>query len=110
MKSASALPFFDESFKGVNKLLHSGILLLLFASFLSATACQGDTQTQFRLTSRERAQVDTIFSRQVDSLRLALDSLCTIQQDEMMESVIDSLLEARKADEEKLRKRILQKQ
>jgi hypothetical protein len=86
-------------------------LLVLTLVLTISVGCQGeDDRPQFRLTSRERAQVDTLFSRTVDSVRLKMDSICTSQQDSLLDYAVDSLLRSRRQDEEKLRQRILRQQ
>lgn len=83
------------------------LVLFLILAFLSQNwACSGKEETRFRLTSRERIQVDTLYKRQIDSIRTALDSFCTLNHDEMLSLAVDSILIERRRTEVELRKRI----
>lgn len=82
----------------------TGLCLLLF--FFLYSACGGDEETRFRLTSRERIKVDTLYKRSIDSLRTSLDSYCIQNHDQFLKWAVDSILAERKATEVELRKRI----
>lgn len=80
----------------------AGLAVLLA---IGASACE-EPETSIRLTSRERVQIDTIATRQIDSIRLVMDSVCINDYPGIMHSALDSLLELRRKEEEKLRARI----
>lgn len=65
-----------------------------------------EPETNVRLTSRERIQIDTIATRQIDSLRYVMDSVCITDYPGIMRRALDSLLKLRRAEEEILRARI----
>lgn len=75
--------------------------------FTIALLCACDQEEpQLRLTSSERVQVDTLFTREVKTLRPILDSLCEVMQGERLPKAVDSLLEVRREEERRLRARI----
>ena len=79
----------------------------LFASvFLLLFSCGEKKQAKVRLTSAERIKVDTLYTREVKTLRPYLDSLCDSNFDAMVAQAVDSLLQVRREEEIKLRKRI----
>jgi len=86
----------------LNKIIALGLLLCL----ILPTSCSGDEETKFRLTSRERIRVDTLYERQIDSLRADLDSFCAQNHDRLLSLAVDSILQERKKTEMELRKRI----
>ncbi len=59
------------------------------------------------LTRAQRTQVDTLFSRVVAGLRAETDSLCEVMMETEMQAAVDSILELRKAEEIKIRDRLL---
>ena len=90
-------------------LKKSGLLPKIFLAFvllLMATACGEKKETRIRLTSAERVKVDTLYSKEVKTLRPYLDSLCEAQFDSLVQRAVDSLLEVRRAEEIRLRNRI----
>ena len=86
--------------------LNNMLALSLFIGLIFPASCSGDEETKFRLTSRERIQVDTLYNRQIDSLRADLDSFCTQSHDQLLSLAVDSILQERKKTEMELRKRI----
>jgi hypothetical protein len=83
-------------------------LFIALLPLLGATSCQEDEN--IRLTSRERIQVDTLSSKQIDSLRPYMDSICATSYQGLVKQALDSLLQVRREEEAKLRARILQQQ
>ncbi|MCB0546527.1 MAG: hypothetical protein KDD19_03010 [Phaeodactylibacter sp.] len=85
---------------------------VLFATFSAALmmACEPPEEAPIRLTSRERIQIDTLANQQIDSLRPVMDSLCEAITPEFLRRAVDSLVEVRKQEEEKLRARIQREQ
>ncbi len=73
------------------------------AAFLT-TACTEEPPPS--LSGEHRAMVDTLYSRQVEGLRLELDSLCDALFEQELQRTVDSMLEVRRAEEEALRRRI----
>lgn len=71
--------------------------------------CSGDTAEQFNLTYQERALIDTIYLTEVSKLRPQLDSLCLVRNDSLTKRLLDSLLIERRAEEAKLRQRMIER-
>ena len=58
------------------------------------------------LSPRDRAMIDTLYSRQVRLLRPQLDSLCDAMFAGEVQRAVDSIIKVRRAEEEQLRRRI----
>lgn len=86
-------------FKTFSKV--SVILLALFLIQLSA--CKEDAP--LKLTSKQREQVDTLFSKQVNALSEEMDSLCDQLFATRLDATVDSLLKIRRLQEESLRQK-----
>ena len=86
------------------KSVKSILAAALFAGLLAS--CEPPEEAPIRLTSRERVRIDTLANQQIDSLRPVMDSLCDLAYPEMLARAVDSLVEVRKREEEKLRARI----
>lgn len=80
-----------------------GIVLVLLV------AC-GEEEPPPALTSNEREMIDTIYMRRISVLRPQLDSLCNANFAINVQRAVDSLIRVRKAEEARLRARILQEQ
>ena len=80
----------------------------LFAALLAG--CEPPEEAPIRLTSRERIRIDTLANQQIDSLRPIMDSICDAAYQEILERAVDSLVDVRKREEEKLRARIQREQ
>lgn len=80
----------------------------LLAALLSG--CEPPEEAPIRLTSRERIRIDTLANQQIDSLRPVMDSICDAAYQDILERAVDSLVEVRKREEEKLRARIQREQ
>jgi hypothetical protein len=82
----------------------SAIPFFIIAGMILAVA--GCTEPPpISLSSEERERIDTLYSREVRQLRPYLDSLCESIFDEEVQWAVDSMLEVRRAEEERLRRR-----
>lgn len=81
----------------------TGFVLLLLV------AC-GEDEPPPALTSTEREMIDTLYLRRITVLRPQLDSLCNADFAANVQRAVDSLIKVRKAEEVRLRQRILQEQ
>lgn len=80
------------------------LLFILF--FTLITACDNQTQNvSLRLTPTERNRIDTLYTSKLDSLRPIWDSLCEQRYPEMVQLAVDSIVNQRLAEEERLRTR-----
>ena len=61
---------------------------------------------EIKLSYQERRAVDTLYKNRVLELSPLMDSICDMNFDAMVESSIDSILTERRAEEERLRKKI----
>jgi hypothetical protein len=85
------------------KTTHLSLMLLLgYLGF----ACQELPPPA--MTSSQRELADTLYLQKVSVLRPQLDSTCDADFDRMVALAIDSLIRVRKAEEARLRSRILQ--
>lgn len=82
---------------------------LLIAILAGLSSCEPE-ETSIRLTSSERIRIDSLAKKQIDTLAPFIDSLCTVQHDDMVQQALDSIIALRKAEEQKLRARLKQKQ
>ena len=71
------------------------ILVIGFASCTDPNAGQ--------LTEAQLALVDTLYNRDIDSIRIFYDSLCDAQHDSIFKVAVDSILEVRLKEIEQLR-------
>jgi hypothetical protein len=60
-----------------------------------------------RLSSRQRTQVDTIFSKIVSDLRAETDSLCEVMMETQLQAAVDSIVQVRREEEMKIRRRLM---
>lgn len=81
-------------------------MICLFALALFLGGCKKQDEIRIKLTSRERALIDTMYLERVQELRPAWDSLCLATHDSLLEIVLDSIIRVRRAEEAKLRSRI----
>ena len=56
-----------------------------------------------QLTDAQLSLVDTLYNRDIDSIRIFYDSLCKAQHDSIFNSAVDSILEVRLKEIEQLR-------
>ncbi|MEZ4987871.1 MAG: hypothetical protein R2795_23055 [Saprospiraceae bacterium] len=81
------------------------LLTIGMTTFL-LTACGGNQPgVNLRLTPAERAQIDTLYRVQLDSLRPVWDSLCTTGRDGRLQQAVDSIVKERLEEEALLRER-----
>lgn len=85
----------------------SGVLFLVLAGILLLT--NGCTEPPpIALSSEDRERIDTLYSEEVRELRPYLDSICESIFDEAVQEAVDSMLEIRRAEEERLRRRAIE--
>ncbi|NNF33905.1 MAG: hypothetical protein HKN68_07340 [Saprospiraceae bacterium] len=56
-----------------------------------------------QLTDAQKALVDSLYNRDIDSIRTYYDSLCNYQHDSIFNIAVDSILEVRLREIEQLR-------
>ena len=79
------------------------IVVLLF--LVGFSACDTQEDVNLRLTPTERNRIDTLYTIRLDSLRPIWDSLCELNQPMMVEAAVDSIVQQRLEEEERLRSR-----
>jgi hypothetical protein len=85
------------------------LFVALITFLLLCTACE-EKASQIRLTSSERIRIDTLSKQQIDSLIPVLDSLCETRYDSLVQYALDSIIELRRSEEQKIRERLKQQQ
>ena len=83
------------------KQLIAYVLTLCF--LMGSFACADETP--IRLTRTERARIDTLYIRQVDTLKAFTDSMCYVYNDLHLSNAVDSIIKLRKLEAEMLKKR-----
>lgn len=79
-------------------------LLLLVAIFsYSFTACQ---ESKVQLTRADKKAIDTLTTNQLKIVEPVLDSLCLVRKDSIIQQAVDSILIARRKQEERLRSNV----
>lgn len=86
--------------------IRSAVLLIICLSLLG-TACKKQEEVRIKLTSRERALIDTMYLQRIEVLRPQWDSLCAAVHDSLLEIAVDSLIKVRREEEIRLRSRIV---
>jgi hypothetical protein len=82
-------------------LISAALLMLLVA------ACGGKSaEVSLRLTPKERGQIDTLYTIQLDSLRPHWDSLCEARYETDLRRAVDSIVAQRIEEEIRLRSRL----
>lgn len=94
-KALAALRSLPELLKKISLLK---ILLLAIISFF-LTACG---PTEVKLTKADRKAIDTLTNPQIKLERILQDSLCQLRRDTIIQKAVDSILIARKRQEERL--------
>lgn len=79
--------------------------IFLFGLFLLPT-CEADPSTKIKLSYSERRAVDTLYKERLLLLSPILDSICDTNFEKEVQATIDSILQMRRADEMRLRKKI----
>ena len=81
-------------------------MVLVLGLLLTVTACKKQENVRIKLTSRERALIDTMYLEKIKVLRPYWDSLCAAAHDSLLEIALDSLIKVRREEEIRLRSRI----
>lgn len=89
--------------------LRFGVFLLLLL-FLSACGGKKSGEAKVRLSSNERALMDSLYIKQIEHLRPKWDSLCEASFESSVALAVDSLITTRLEEEVRLRARIKQQQ
>lgn len=89
--------------------LRFGVFLLLLL-FLSACGGKKSGEAKVRLSSNERALMDSLYIKQIEHLRPKWDSLCEASFESSVTLAVDSLITTRLEEEVRLRARIKQQQ
>lgn len=82
-------------------------LIIFFALSLALGACKKREEVRIKLTSRERALIDTMYLERVQKLRPMWDSICASKHDSLLEIALDSIIRVRREEEVRLRSRIV---
>jgi len=77
-------------------------LLVLIGSGLFV-ACE--EPPPLRLTSRQRERVDSLYVNAVKALNEEMDSICTLRYETELPQLVDSLVQVRRSEEARLRKK-----
>jgi hypothetical protein len=86
-------------------ILHFIFYILHFAFIISlVTACTPDPPPT--LNYKDRQLVDSLFRREVDSLKPILDSICEIRFDSSVQAAVDSIISERESEKEKYLERV----
>lgn len=83
--------------------LSSGLLIGIFV-ISCLTSCQ--ETPPLKLTTRQWAKIDTLFTERLPDLRVEMDSVCDLDYDGRLQLAVDSILKVRRKEETELRKRI----
>jgi hypothetical protein len=80
--------------------------LLCLGLMFSGLSCSGKKQNMsLRLTPTERNRIDTLYTSRLDSLRPIWDSLCEDRYAEVVRLAVDSIVDQRLEEEQRLRAR-----
>ncbi len=85
-------------------------LLLLLLILLSACGGKKSGAAKVRLSSNERALMDSLYIKKIEVLRPKWDSLCKARYESSVAAAVDSLITTRLEEEVRLRARINQQQ
>lgn len=86
-------------------ILRSTFYILHFAFIISlVNACTPDPPPT--LNYKDRQLVDSLFRREVDSLKPILDSICEIRFDSSVQAAVDSIISERQSEKEKYLERV----
>lgn len=83
-----------------------GLVLCIPAILLFSACDDSKNRTQVKLSYQERRAIDTLYKVKVLELSPILDSLCDAHFDKSVQESIDSILSERRAEEERLRRKI----
>ena len=84
------------------KFIFAALCCLLFLT----SSCEKQENIRIKLTARERALIDTMYTKRIKDLRPVWDSICTNQHDSLITVLLDSIIRIRKEEEIKLRTRL----
>lgn len=94
----------------MRKRIANGKISLLGASIalsLVLSACGGKRgEAKVRLSSNERALMDSLYIKEIEVLRPRWDSLCDLRYESAVAQAVDSLIKTRLEEEIRLRARI----
>lgn len=91
--------------KRCSPILRSTFYILHFAFIISlVAACTPDPPPT--LNYKDRQFVDSLFRREVDSLKPILDSICEIRFDSSVQAAVDSIITERESEKEKYLERV----
>lgn len=79
------------------------LILALMVVFILSFSCENNIEIQ--LTRTEWEEVDTLYIRQVDTLKAFTDSMCDVMTAIKLQSVVDSIITVRKLEAEALKAR-----
>jgi hypothetical protein len=80
--------------------------MLAGSAIASGWACE--ERPPVELTTQQRDKIDTLFQREVNKvLRVELDSMCAKDRDAKIRYLADSIVKARRKEEEGLREKYL---
>lgn len=83
------------------------LLGVLIALGLILSACGGKRgEAKVRLSSNERALMDSLYIKEIEVLRPQWDSLCELRYESEVAKAVDSLIKTRLEEEIRLRARI----
>ena len=94
-KALAALRLLPDLMKKINSTLLIGLVVILCFS-----ACE---EPEIKLTRADKKAIDTLTTNHIKLHRALLDSLCKTRQDSIIKKTVDSILVARKKQEERLR-------
>ncbi|WP_353485167.1 hypothetical protein [Haliscomenobacter sp.] len=85
------------------KLNFVGTILGLFGLLVFLFSC--GEKPPLKLTTTQRDQIDTLYLRKLnqEGMALEMDSLCKATREAKIQVLVDSMLKARRAEEEELR-------
>ena len=82
-------------------------IMVFLLALIGLPACREPENIRIKLTSRERALIDTMYTERITKLRPYWDSLCTASHDSLLEIALDSIIRVRREEEARLRSRIV---
>ena len=85
--------------------IKAGLFALVCLSFFFS--CEEEkANVKIKLSYSERRVVDTLYNEVVQQLSADMDSLCELNFEKNVQIMIDSILQMRRLDEERLRRKI----
>ncbi len=93
--------YFEIVLKYISKLFFYSIFSLFI--FFLIPSCQ---QPEIHIDRATRKAIDTLINHKLDSLNPILDSLCVERKESLIKIAIDSIMDKRRKQEERLRNNI----